>query len=125
MQFDLTGYSAAQQQALLELLVLAMYVDGHLSMWEEAWLQELMTQMGFQEEAARQREFEAAVTRIRPSVKHIQTAKDHALGLVTAFTQRDQQRKVYAAIEWVMGSDGHVSTWESMLLFELRLKFGF
>jgi hypothetical protein len=123
MNFDLTGYSAAQKSALLDLLILVMYVDGHLSVWEEAWLQELMTRMGFHDESARQREFDAAVARIRPSVKHIEQATRHALELAKAFTKRDQQKDVYEAVQWIMGSDGHVSTWESMLLSELRLNF--
>jgi hypothetical protein len=123
MNFDLTGFDSAQKGALLDLLILTMYADGHLSVWEEAWLQELMTQMGFSDESDRQREFDAAVTRIRPSVKSIQHIKDHALTLADAFTKRDQQRKVYDAIQWVIGSDGHISTWETSLLSELRLKF--
>lgn len=123
MDFDLTGYTSEQQRALLDLLILAMYADGHLSVWEEVWLQELMAHMGFQNESLRQREFEDAVARIRPSAKHIMFAKDHALKLAESFTQSDQQMKVYDAVQWIMGSDGHVSTWETMLLSELRLKF--
>jgi hypothetical protein len=123
MRFDLTHYSTAQQLALLDLLILAMYTDGHLSVWEEAWLQELMAGMGFQEEATRQREFDEAVARTRPSTKNIVQARDHALKLADFFTQRDQQKKVYDTVQWIMGSDGHVSTWETMLLSELRMKF--
>ena len=123
MRFDLTGYSAKQQRALLDLLILAMYTDGHLSVWEEAWLQELMTGMGFQEESARQHEFDEAVARTSPSTKHIVQARDQALKLADLFIQRDQQKQVYDAVQWIMGSDGHVSTWETMLLSELRMKF--
>lgn len=123
MNFDLTGYSVAQQRALLDLLILAMYADGNLSVWEEAWLQELMAHMGFEEESARQREFDAAVARIRPAITNIEQARDHALLLADAFTERSQQQKVYAAVQWTIGSDGHVSTWETMLLSELRSKF--
>ena len=31
MDIDLNGFSAAQQRALFDLLILAMYADGHLS----------------------------------------------------------------------------------------------
>lgn len=124
MRFDLTNYSAAQQRALLDLLILAMYADGHLSVWEEAWLQELMASMGFREESVRQREFDDAVARTRPSSKDIAQAKDHALKLADHFTRRDQQAKVFDAVQWIMQSDGHVSTWETLLLSELRVKFG-
>ncbi len=123
MDFDLTGYTPAQQRALLDLLILVMYADGHLSVWEEVWLQELMTHMGFQEESVRQRKFDDAVARIGPSAKHIVNARDHALRLAALFTQRDQQMKVYDTVQWIMGSDGHISTWETMLLSDLRLQF--
>ena len=79
--------------------------------------------MGFTEEIDRQREFDAAVTRIRPSLKSIQTAKDKALLLADAFTNRALQKRVFEAVEQIMTFDQHVSTWESTLLMELRMKF--
>ena len=63
----LTGFSAAQQGALFDLLVLAMYADGHSTTFEEKQLQELLAAMGFTEKLERQREFDAAVTRSRCS----------------------------------------------------------
>lgn len=123
MNFNLNGYTTAQQRCLLDLLILAMYADSHLSLWEEAWLQDLMAQMGHQQETLRQREFDAAVSRIRHSLDSVHTAKDHAMLLAKAFKCRDQQKQVYDAVQWVMGSDGHISTWERFLLSELRIKF--
>jgi hypothetical protein len=35
MDIDLTGFSASQQQALFDLLILAMYADGHLTTIED------------------------------------------------------------------------------------------
>ena len=123
MDIDLTGFSAAQQQALFDLLILAMYADGHLTTFEDEQLQKLLAGMGFTEESDRQREFDAAVTRIRPALKNIQTAKEQALLLADAFTVRTQQKRVFEAVEQIMTFDQHVSTWESTLLMELRLKF--
>ena len=123
MDIDLTDYTASQQQALFELLILAMYADGHLSTGEDEQLQKLLTAMGHAEESDRQREFDAAVTRVRPFVQSLQKAKDQALVLVGAFTDRRQQKQVYAAVQQIMTFDQHVSTWETTLLSELRLKF--
>lgn len=39
MDIDLAGFSAAQQRALFDLLILAMYADGHLSSFEDGQLQ--------------------------------------------------------------------------------------
>jgi hypothetical protein len=123
MHIDLTDFSASQQGALFDLLVLAMYADGHLTTVEDEQLQQLLTAMGHTEESDRQREFDAAVTRMRPFVQSIQKAKDQAILLVEAFTTRNQQKQVYAAVQQIMTTDTHVSSWEGTLLSELRLRF--
>jgi hypothetical protein len=123
MDIGLTGFTTAQQRALLELLVLAMYADGHLTSIEDEQLQKLLTAFGHTEEFDRQREFDAAVTRMRPFAQSIQKAKEQALLLADAFTTRSQQKQVYGAVQQIMTSDRHVSSWESTLLSELGLKF--
>ena len=123
MDIDLTDFSAAQQRALFDLLILAMYADGHLTTFEDEQLQKLLAAMGFTEEIDRQREFDAAVTRIRPVVQSIHKAKEQAILLADAFTLRTQQKQVYEAVEQIMTFDNHVSSWENTLLSELRMKF--
>jgi hypothetical protein len=123
MDIDLTEFSATQQRALFDLLVLAMYADGHLTTVEDEQLQKLLTAMGHTEESDRQREFDAAVTRMRPFIQSIQAAKEQALLLAEAFTARSQQKQVYEAVQQIMTSDKHLSTWENTLLSELGLRF--
>ena len=79
MDIEVSNFTPAQQLALFDLLILAMYADGHLSSAVDEQLQKLLTAMGFTEEPARQREFDAAVTRIRPSIESIYKAKELAL----------------------------------------------
>jgi hypothetical protein len=123
MDIDLIGLSPAQQRALFDLLILAMYADGHLTTVEDEQLQKLLAAFGRKEEFDRQREFDAAVTRIRPFIQSIQKAKEQVLLLAEAFTTRSQQQQVYEAVQLIMTSDKHVSSWESTLLSELGLKF--
>jgi len=123
MDIDLTDFSDYQQRALFDLLILAMYADGHLTTFEDEQLQKLLAAMGFIEEIDRQREFDAAVTRIRPVVQSIHKAKEQAILLADAFTLRTQQQQVYEAVEQIMTFDNHVSSWENTLLMELRMKF--
>ena len=120
---DLIGFSKTQQQALFDLLILAMYADGHLTNAEDEELQELLKAMGFAEPSDREREFDAAVTRMRPFVQSILKAKDQAILLASAFTTRTQQKQVYAAVQKIMLADNNVSTWENTLLTELDSKF--
>jgi hypothetical protein len=123
MVADLTDFSASQQRALFDLLVLATYADGHLTTVEDGQLQELLMAMSFTEESDRQREFDASVTRMRAAVQTIWKAKEQALLLANAFTARKQQKQVFNAVEQMMAADQHVSSWENTLLMELRMKF--
>ena len=123
MDIDLAGFSTFQQLALFDLLILAMYADGHLTTVEDEHLQKLLTAMGHLEESDRQREFDAAVTRMRPLIQSIQKAKTEALRLAEAFTDHLQQKRVYEAVGQIMTTDQHVSNWESTLLMELRMAF--
>jgi hypothetical protein len=123
MDIDLTGFSPAQKQALFDLLILAMYADGNLSTVKHDQLQKMLAAMGFVDEIDRQREFDAAVTKIRPSIQSIYKAKELALGLADEFTLRSQQKQVFAAVEQIMTFDNNISTWENTLLMELRMKF--
>jgi len=123
MDIHLTGFSTTQQRALFDLLILAMYADGHLASFEDEQLQKLLAAMGFADELDRQREFDAAVTRIRPALQSIYKAKELALGLADEFTNRSQQKQVFAAVEQIMTYDNNISTWENTLLSELRMKF--
>jgi hypothetical protein len=123
MDINLIGFSAAQHRALFDLLILAMYADGHLTTFEDKQLQELLAAMGFITEPDRQREFDAAVTRIKPSIQSVWRAKELTLSLASAFTQRSEHKQVFSAVEQIMTFDNHVSHWENTLLMELRMKF--
>ena len=123
MHIDIAEFSATQNHAFLDLLILAMYADGHVSSPEDEQVQQLLVAMGFTEEPARLREFDQAVARISPSIQSIPKAKELALGLADEFTVRPQQKQVYAAVEQIMTFDNHISAWENTLLMELRMKF--
>ena len=123
VNIDVTDFSASQRQALFDLLILALYQDGHQTTVEDPLLQQLLTSMGHTEESDRQSKLDEAVTRVRPFLKSTQKAKHQAVLLAGAFTVRSQQKTVYAAAQQILRADKHVSAWESTLLSELRLVF--
>ena len=123
MDIDLADFTTPQQQALFDLLVLAMYADGHLTTFEDEHLQQLLIAMGHTEEAARQQVFDAVVTRMRPCIQSIQKARAETIALAEQFTTRSQHKQVYAAVEAIITSDNHVTSWEAALLSELRSRF--
>ena len=123
MDPDLTGFSPAQQHALLELLILAMFADGQLTTAEDPQLQPLFAALGQTDATDRQNVFAAAVTRLRPYAQSLFKAKDQALLLMGNFTDRRQQKTVSEAVQKRMDVNHHVTSWENTLLMELRLKF--
>jgi len=116
-------FSVAQLSPPFDLLILAMYADGHLTTFADRQLQPVLAAMGCAEAPDRQREFDAAVTRLQPAVQSRYKAKEAALSLAGAFTIRAQQKQAFSAVEQIMASDNHVSAWENTLLMELRMKF--
>lgn len=123
MDTNFTDFSTSQQRALFDLLILAMYADGHLTTVEDVQLNKTLVAMGFVEAPDQQHEFDAAVARMQPFVQSIWKAKDQAIVLANAFTDRKQQKQVFAGVEQIMLADNHVSAWENALLMELRMKY--
>ena len=119
---NFSQFTPAQQQSLFELLILTMYADGQLTAIEDEYLRKFLEAMGY-EESDRQREFDATVTRTRPHLQSISSAKRRMVELAEVFTTRQQHLQVYRVVEDMVLSDGHVAGWESELLSELRMKF--
>ncbi len=120
---DLRGFTAPQNEALLDLLVLAMYLDGNLAQIEEARVQQLLTAMGFATEYDRNRQFDASVTRIRRQSQTPEAVKACAARLAGNFTDRGQQHHVYHYLRDLTALDGSVSTEESKFLSAIREAF--
>jgi uncharacterized tellurite resistance protein B-like protein len=123
MDINLADFNGAQQKALFDLLILAMYADGHLSSVEDKRLEGLLTQMGHATDYDRQQAFDAAVTRMRPYNKNSQTACDQALLIAAAFTTPAQRHAVYSLVQEIVTSDSSVDLVESNLLAALRSQF--
>jgi hypothetical protein len=113
---DLTDFTQPQQQALLDLLVLAMYADGHLTSAEDQSVQRVLTAMGFESEYDHQRQFDASVTRVRQHSQSAEAAEAHAVELARNFTTDAHRRRVYDLLDGLMGSDSRVSGEERRFL---------
>jgi hypothetical protein len=117
---DFAIFTPVQQGAFFEMLVLTMYADAQLTAIEDEYLHRFLEGMGSKDP---QKALDEAVSKTRPFLKSIQAAKDRMLELGAAFTTREQHLQVYKAVEAMVMSDGHITSWESALLTELRLKF--
>ena len=120
---DLGDFSAAQNQALLDLLVLAMYSDGNLAQVEETRVKQLLSAMGFESDYDRGREFDASVTRVRRQSQTPEAVKLCATNLAGNFTTREQQQRVYGFLNELTALDGRVSDEEGNFLSAIKAAF--
>ncbi len=117
---NLKDFTRAQQQALLDLVMLAMYSDGHLAAAEDDRVQRLLAAMGFASEYDRSKEYDASISRVSRHSGTAAAARDHAAALAQSFTTRDEQRRVHDVLDDVIGSDSHVATQENNFLGVVR-----
>jgi hypothetical protein len=119
-----TGFTEAQRQALLDLLLLGMYADGHLASAEDATLHQLLGRMGVESRYDQDRELDAAVTRVRQHLGSPAAAEDYVKGLAQRFAATEQRRQAAAVLEQFLDSDERLTTVEHQFLATVRAAFG-
>jgi len=117
---EISRLTDPQRQALIELLILAMYADGHLDLGEDARLQRLLASMGVETEYDRDKLLDEAITRLRPCAQNATLARAKAVQLAQAFTDPEQCRGVYQVIEQQVNSDTSVAPAEHEFLSAMR-----
>jgi uncharacterized tellurite resistance protein B-like protein len=120
---DLKEFNNPQRQALLELAVLGMYADGHLSAAEDERVQRLLTAMGFSSDYESAAQYDAAVARVSRHSITVDATAAHARTLAQNFTTPEQRRFVHTILRDLVASDGRISPQESTFLSALREAF--
>jgi uncharacterized tellurite resistance protein B-like protein len=106
---NLEKFDQRQQQALLDLLVLAMYADGHLATAEDERIEQVLTAMGFETEYDHQREFDAAVTRVRQHAINPETVRGEISRLAERFPEAAERNEVFESLNELVGTDNEVA----------------
>ena len=117
---EISRLNDQQRRALLDILILAMYADGHLDLGEDARLQRLLTAMGVETEYDRDRELDESITRLREYSQNPRVARDRAVQLARSFTDPEQCRGVYQLVEQQVNSDTKVVPAEHEFLSAIR-----
>jgi hypothetical protein len=117
---NLNQFTTRQKEALLDLILLAMYADSHLAGIEEERVLGLLATMGFDSEYERSRQYDAAVTRIRRQAGTADSAAAYVTKLVTAFETPEQGRVVEEVLDSMVVVDRHVTLRETDLLSQVR-----
>ena len=117
---EISRLTQPQRQALLDLLILAMYADGHLDLVEDARLQRLLSGMGYDAAYDRERQLDESVNRIRDYSQTPELARKHAADLAKNFNDLEQCRGVYQLVEQQINSDNKVEVSEHEFLVAVR-----
>jgi len=117
---NLKTFNDKQRQALLDLVMMAMYADGHLGATEDDRVVRLLTAMGFTTEYDRGKHFDASVSRVSRHSATAAGARTHAAALAKSFTTPEQRREVQGVLQDMVGSDEEVSAQESSFLSAVR-----
>lgn len=109
-----------QKEALLDLTMLAMYADGHLASAEDARVHRLLETLGHATEYDRNKQYDAAISRITRHALTKASASAHAVTLAEVFTTPQQRLKVHELLNDLIASDSKVSLQEGEFLSAVR-----
>jgi uncharacterized tellurite resistance protein B-like protein len=115
-----SALTSVQQQALLDLAMLAMYADGHLASSEDARVLRLLTALGYNTDYDRGRLYDVAVTRVRQHLTTADAASSYARELAAAFPDAGQRRDVHDLLTEILSSDNRVAPQEATFLTTVR-----
>jgi len=117
---NIKDFTEQQKQALLDLVTLAMYADGHLSRAEDARVLRLLGTMGFATDYDRTQYYNAAISRVSRHSQTAESARAYALEQAQIFATHDQRLLVTKALDDIVASDSHVSDTENSMLALVR-----
>src|SRR3954468_13977047 len=105
-----------QKQALMDLLVLGMYADGHLSSAEDERINKVLKSFDFESDYARKQFADASFTR---ASRHAETPADtraFLYSIAPTFKTPEMRREAFAMLGSLLASDGQFSSLESNFL---------
>jgi uncharacterized tellurite resistance protein B-like protein len=120
---NITEYTPKEKLALIDLLVLAMYVDGRLAAAEDDRLIKVLKIMGYVTEYDRHAQFDASVARVRPHLFSVDSAQAQAMVLAQNFYNRERRMSVYQQLCDLIESDGAITHAENNFLANIQEEF--
>lgn len=117
---NIKDFTEAQKQALLDLTMLAMYADGHLASVEDARVHRLLDGLGYGTEYDRDKQYDAAISRVSRHAQTAKAAQEHAIALAQTFISPEQRLKVHELLGDLVTSDSRVSLHEGEFLSVVR-----
>jgi Tellurite resistance protein TerB len=120
---DLTRFNTDQRKALMELLVSAMYADGHLASAEDERINKVAGSLGLESDHERQLLIDATFTKVARLPQNDAGLKEHLISLVGKFPTRELRRDASQAVDELLRSDNQLASKENSLMVLLRQVF--
>jgi len=121
---NVANFSESQRQALLELLVLGMYADGHLASVEDAKIQEVAATLDFASAYQQQQFLDDLFTRLSQIPLQSDAMRAHLAKLAKNFPTHELRHQALRAVGELLASDSNISPQESKFSALLRAEFG-
>lgn len=111
-----------QREALIELLLLAIHTDSHISLTEEEALERAIAEQGWDSEYPRNLFLEKAAAAARAASESEESIKDFVKQRAAFFTTAPAQAAAYSVVHQVLSPDG-VAEEEHAFLARLNKAF--
>src|SRR6185436_2420381 len=115
-----SSFNEEQEQTLLDLLVLGMYVDAHLSSAEDERIQKVLRGFDFESDYARQQFGDCSFTRAARFAESPEEMRSFVTSAASTFKTEALRREAFSLLGSLLASDGKFSKEESTFLVMVR-----
>jgi uncharacterized tellurite resistance protein B-like protein len=117
---NLLGFNDEQRQALLDLLVMGMYVDGRLADAEDAKVKDVLKTIPFPSPDARDQFLDATFTRVRQHLDSAAATRDFVTDIARHFPTPTARRQACSDLEELLSCDHQAGVKENQMLAVVR-----
>jgi hypothetical protein len=113
---NITSFNQDQKHALLDLLIIGMYADHHLTSAEDERIGQLLDVFKFSSEYERNKFSDAAFTRATRQGVSPEAIRAYVGRIAGHFPTSELRQQAYDSLNELLASDGNVAPEESKLL---------
>lgn len=113
---NMSQFSNPQKEALLDLIVMAMYTDGHLALKESALLSRFCSALGWNDQYDQDKQLDASITRVRPNLGSNDKIAAHTSKLAQQFPNTEDRGRVEEMLTELVTSDDKITSEEQNFL---------
>lgn len=110
------------REALFDLIALATYADGHISLREEELANSAFTAEGWESEHPKSLFLEQSIARAREAAESDAAADEYIASRAAVFTDHASQTEAYGVVQGVISRDG-VAAGDHAFLLKLKAAF--